>query len=409
MGSYDAYEVYLRIKGGSPRDRQVDITRRAILSGFKANPSYYNISVYTPSTPLSSTPTDVWITDDSELKSQKVITAIPGQSVDVGYLYLWNNEYWLTIQNDYQLGGIYDRGIILRCYSSIKWLDENGDIRSSWFCMQSNSTSSFGIEDGRVLILPNERRELTIQDTIYTREIEKNKRFIVDGRAWRVIGVNRLIDGIITLTLEENLINKDLDNVELGIADYYNNVSNYSVTILNGENVTISTNQTLQLNVQAKNNDQIIESPVLVYSIDFEDVATVSTTGLVVPLMSGIVIIDVVFKDQTASIQVNITDVVTHNYTCEIVGKDEITVGKSQSYVINFYDNGVEYTDKSVISLKADDGISATTLASISAQDSVANTFTVLAGSNVGYVQLIAEDVNGKSSVRKRVRIKPLY
>ncbi|QSF43535.1 hypothetical protein [Paenibacillus tianjinensis] len=409
MGNYDAYEVYLRIKGGSPRDRQVDITKRTILSGFKASPSYYNVSVYTPSTPLSSTPSDVWITDDSELKSQKVVTAIPGQSVDAGYLYYWNNEYWLTIQNDYQLGGIYDRGVILRCYSSIKWLDENGDIRSSWFCMQSNSTSSFGIEDGRVLILPNERRELTIQDTIYTRKIEKNKRFIVDGRAWRVIGVNRLIDGIITLTLEENLINKDLDNVELGIADYYNNVSDYSVTILNGENVTISTDQTLQLNVQAKNNDRIIESPVLVYSIDFEDVATVSTTGLVTPLRSGIVIIDVGFKGQTASIQINITDVVTHNYTCEIVGKDEITVGKTQSYVINFYDNGVEYTDESVISLKADDGVSVTNLASISAQNSVANTFTVLAGSKTGYVKLIAGDVDGKSSFVKRVWIKPLY
>ena len=409
MGSYDAYEVYLRIKGGSPRDRQVDITRRTILSGFRASPSYYNVSVYTPSTPLSSTPTDVWITDDSKLKSQKVITAIPGQSVDVGYLYYWNNEYWLTIQNDYQLGGIYDRGVILRCYSSIKWLDENGDIRTAWFCMQTNSTSSFGIEDGRVLILPNERRELTIQDTIYSRKIEKNKRFIVDGRAWRVIGINRLIDGIITLTLEENLINKDLDNVELGIADYYNNVSNYSVNILNGDNVTISTNQTLQLNVQAKNNDQIIESPALVYSIDFEDVATVSTTGLITPLRSGIVIIDVSFQGQTASIQVNITDVVTHNYTCEIVGKDEITVGKSQSYVIKFYDNGVLYTDESVISLKADDGVSVTNLASISAQNSVANTFTVLAGSKVGYVRLIAEDVDGKSSFVKRVWIKPLY
>jgi hypothetical protein len=409
MSYLDIFNARNTAYGSTIRDSRIADTKRKITGAFFDHPSYYNISVYTPSTPLSSTPTDVWITDDSELKSQKVITAIPGQSVDVGYLYLWNNEYWLTIQNDYQLGGIYDRGVILRCYSSIKWLDENGDIRSSWFCMQSNSTSSFGIEDGRVLILPNERRELTIQDTIYTRKIEKNKRFIVDGRAWRVIGVNRLIDGIITLTLEENLINKDLDNVELGIADYYNNISDYSVTILNGENVTISTDQTLQLNVQAKNNDRIIESPVLVYSIDFDDVSTVSTTGLVTPLRSGIVIIDVVFKGQTASIQVNITDVVTQNYTCEIVGKDEITVGKSQSYVINFYDNGVEYTDESVISLKSDDGVSVTTLASISAQDSVANTFTVLAGSKVGYVQLIAGDVDGKSSVMKRVRIKPLY
>jgi|GEM_PF-2298717 len=405
--------------GSSIRDIRINSTKAKIVGSFYNNPSYYNILLLTPFSPLTSTQSDVWITDDSDTKSQKIVTAIPGQSVNVGYLYFWNNEYWLTVQNDHQLGDMYDRGTMIRCYSSIKWLDENGDIRESWFCFKSDSATNFGITDGKVIIMPNERRNITIQNNEWSRKIEKDKRFILDGRGWRVTSVDRLIDGIINLTLEEGFYNKDTDNMDLRIADYYENIHSYSIKILNGESAVASVGDALQLSIDAKDmkNGSVVSTNLpITYSSSNEAVATVSESGVVEMLTDGEVTITASLTDHPSihtSILLSISNVITNNYSIAITGADICKVTQSQSYSVVIYNNSIPDNTKTVLwSLVNDASDSFTDLAQITTQTGnscVIKGLKYLSPQTTSFVRLVATCGELSLSVNKRIQIKSVY
>ncbi|MCM3274530.1 hypothetical protein M3691_38150, partial [Paenibacillus elgii] len=83
-----------------------------------------------------------------------------------------------------------------------------------------------------------------------TLRLRKGQRFIFDGRPWKLTAIDGLLSGLIYFELEEDEYNSSKDNLDLRIADYYNNVADYSVTILNGSYVSFEESQALQLNVE---------------------------------------------------------------------------------------------------------------------------------------------------------------
>lgn len=410
--AYSGYSAYLSVNQTSVRDKNIVHTKRLIQSDFMNSPNYYQVPTYTPSTPLSSTPLDLWVLDDSETKDQKNIIAMPSLPLEMGYLHYWQNNYWLTFITDKKLGDIYSRGTAIRCYSSIKWLDDDGIVREAWFFMKFDSPSNFGVEDGKVLIMPNERRTITIQNNEYTRKINKERRFIIDGRAWRTIGVDRLIDGLITLTLEENQINVATDNPELGIADYYNNLHVKTISILNGATIELNIGNTLQLNVQTMDNGTVVSEDV-VYTSSDASIATVDENGLITSVNSGNVVITATLASDntvTDSITVQVDPVVVNNYLINISGSDECKIGQFQTYTAEIRNNGVVDSTKIVAwSLLADDQIGATTLANITSQNETSCTIKANSNQQYGYVQLKATMVGDSSIVAyKRIKIRSL-
>lgn len=419
MRPYESFDAILSIRNNSPRDDRVDSGKRSVKSDFFNSPSYYQVSAYIPSTPLSSTPLDVWITDNSKLKSQKNIDAYPGQLLKSGYLIHWDtlDQYWLVIQNDDQVGDMYDRGIAQRCYSSIKWLDSTGTIREAWFCEPQSSESNFGVQDGRVLIMPNERRHIVVQRNQYTDEIHKDQRFIFDDRAWRTISINRIAtDGTIQIVVEENLINTATDNVNLRIADYYENLHVKAIEVLNGTSFNINLGSTVQLNVQVKDNGNVVSEPVT-YSSGDTSIATVDTNGLVTGVGNGIVVISVTLSSDATvhkDIAVNVESVVGNNYILNLIGADSVKVSQPQTYTANVTNNGVVDTSKTVAwSLFADDGVSSTALASIGCQTETSCVVSAIKPASTvsaSYVRLKAVCVQDGSIVNdKRILIKGIF
>lgn len=225
MGYYDAYNAILSVSSPTPRDRNVDISKRAMTSTFKANPSYYQVQITTASTPLSSTPVDSWITDDpNKVFEVKQIKLIPKIKLNYGDLVYWVNDgvgdYWLTTTVDF-MGDMYYRGSMQKCLSSIKWQDSTLTTKEAYFTVTKDSQRGLGIVDGKVVVTPKEQRFIVIQNNADTSKIVKGQRFIFDnGRAWWVTSLSNLKTGLIGLELEEQELNTTLDNVSLRICNY---------------------------------------------------------------------------------------------------------------------------------------------------------------------------------------------
>ncbi|MBE7896261.1 Ig-like domain-containing protein [Paenibacillus polymyxa] len=347
---------------------------------------------------------EVWITDDGDIREQKNIVAM-NHPLKMGDLVVWKDRTWLCNHVDDM--ELYHRGVILICYSTLKWLDDQGEIKEAPFSFKSDTSSNFGIQEGRILMMPNERRQITIQKNNETEKIKKNRRFIIDGRAWKTVGINRLIDGLINLTLEE----QDLipaDNLELEIADYNGNIADYQLRVLNvKDTVAIEENQTLQLNIELTNNSKVMEvDDQITYSVADETVLRVSPTGLVTPLKKGTSKITISFRNISQTIQVNVTSSTTNNYSAHITGDDFIKYNMTKSFTCSFKDNGVARQDKACFWLTESDGSTPTTLASIIEQDGQA--CKIKANNKKGRVILHVENSTRLAYATKEIEIKSL-
>ncbi|MGG1650428.1 hypothetical protein ABHN03_16620 [Paenibacillus sp. NRS-1775] len=367
-------------------------------STFSQSPNYFQVNINGESNQ------EVWITDDGDVREQKNIVAL-NYPLKMGDLVIWRDKTWLCNHVDDM--EIYHRGVILICYSTLKWLDGQGEIQETPLSFKTDTSSNFGIQEGRILMMPNERRQITVQKNNQTEKIKKNRRFIIDGRAWKTVGINRLIDGLINLTLEEQDI-IPTDNLELEIADYMGNIADYQLKVLNVKDVVaIEENQALQLNIELTNNSKVIEiDDKIIYSVADETIILVSPTGLVTPLKKGTSKITISFRNISQTIQVNVTSSTTNNYTAHITGDDFIKYNMTKSFACSFKDNGIDRQEKAHFWLTETDGLTPTTLASIIEQDG--QICKIKANNKKGRVILHVENSTRLAHTSKVIEIKSL-
>lgn len=393
----------------SMRTSLINDSKARISQSFKDSPSYQEVYINS-----SSTLTGVRIVDDSQSKEQKLVVAQNEVSYSSGDYLTWNNEKWLTSIVD-DMGGIYKRGIVTRCTSSIKWLTTDGFQREAYFSLLNNNLSSIGIQQGQIIDLGNERRQIVIQSNEDTKGINKDKRFIFDGRAWKVVNVDRLSQGVIYLGLEEDQFDPTNDNIELRIADYYNNLANYTISILNGDSLTIEVGQSVQLNAEIKNNGSVVTMPVQ-WSVDDTSVAAIDSNGLLTSSGEGEMVVTVSLVDDpsvtdviSVSIQSIPNDVYTMSITSTSTTPDEIKNNQSKTYTISVLLSGTPVDESVSWEMFADDMTNSTNLASITSQSGTSCTVKNNAA-NSGYVQLRAVLDRDNSVVAwKRVQMKPLF
>jgi len=356
------YQTRLNVSGNTSRDRQVTKAKRVLNRSFNKSPSYYSIL-------LNGTTTNSNINDDSKDKEQKLLLT---QIVDVqsaGDIVIWENKTWISLIVD-NLDGIYFRGKIKKCESSLKWLDSTGATKEAYFTSTSTSDKVLGIAEDKIMILPNERRYIAIQNNTDTIKIVKNQRFVLDnGRCWRIVNLDTMLTGIIEITLEETELNLELDDVINRVANRFSN--DYSIEISNGTSINLVSSGTLQLNVVTKNNGTVMSLPVTYSSLDVIK-ATINGTGLITSIANGTVTIKASLQsDPTifATVSIIVSSVVTPTNSISISGVNSIKVTQTQIESGNIMNNGVVDGSKTIIwSLFGSDGVSATTLATITSQ-----------------------------------------
>jgi hypothetical protein len=322
-----------------------------------------------------------------------------------GDLINWFNEKWLIISEIGQKRYTYYKGIIQRCNYNIKFNFE-GTIKQFPAIVDSRV---FDIETNQYLSVPSGKIVVTMQDNPDSDNITIGQRFIKMKKAWKVTGIDRTKNGLLMLycDLDTFATSDDLVNEIANAGDYI-----YTLEITNGETASIQEGSTLQLNAQVKLNDNTVEKEVI-YSSDNTSIATVDETGLITALQAGECIITASLADNSSvydTISIVVTALPQHNYSVTISGNTSIVKGKTATYTATFTDNGQVITQESFFYLTGDDGVSTTTLATITSQDSVNNTCVVTAGNTIGYVKLWVKNTAGTIvSQPYRIQIRNIF
>lgn len=316
----------------------------------------------------------------------------------VGDIFSFSDAIWVLRKLDNE-NDVYDTGTLEVSPSSLNWINQSGEIIISPFIFNSDNLSNFGIDEGKIITITNDRRVVAISSNDDSLKLKIGQRFIFDESAWKIISINRL-NPLIELVLQSDEINPVTDNVELRIADYKDKVAIYSLNVLNGNSLSLSPNSPLQLQVEVRNRDQIVPSPTLSFSSADDSICTVDTKGLLTPISEGLTSIIVQFKDIQSVILVQVVQEQTHNYTVEIIDDSSnpfvIYRGKSKEFKAVFKDNGIVYEDNGLFTLT-------TSLATITSQG---DNRCVLQADSVGKVTL--KVVGFHAETTKEITIKSI-
>jgi len=129
------------------------------------------------------------------------------------------------------------------------------------------------------------------------------------------------------------------DNLTLGIANYTSRSHSYNLVILNGSEINLTLSSNVQLDVQVTDNDEVVTSPSLVYSLITGSTSylTVSTSGLVNGLVLGTGSVKASYNTSTTdSILVHIVTAATSSFvysiSADIQPSNEVKYQQSKIY-----------------------------------------------------------------------------
>ncbi|MEK4451294.1 Ig-like domain-containing protein [Paenibacillus sp. FSL L8-0506] len=344
---------------------------------------------------------------DKYSASQSVKTVIAEKdSLTFGDIVTFDDGLILLIGTLESENVVTKKWVAKKCNITLKWVDDEGEIQESPCVLDYNAKSNFGVEEGKVMSLPDGRRQVILPKTLHTLGIAKrDKRFIIGGEAFKSIDCDYVSDeGLVNLSLQSTQIDPAIDNVEMGIANY-DKVAKYSIYITNSENTSISIDQSLQLNVEAFKNTTPIPINELTFTSLDEYIATVNSNGLITPVSTGTVYIQANYKNASAQIKLTVRDIQYNNYTVDIEGSEFIYLGAKQTYKAMFKNNGAETSEKAVFSLFDEDGKSVTKKAIVSGIQG--NSITLLGDTKLmGYIVLSVTSENGLIKGSRKLRVK---
>ena len=176
---------------------------------------------------------------------------------------------------------------------------------------------------------------MRIPDNTDSRLLEINDIVQLGRRSYKIVADSDIINNGLLIFKMEIVV----ENAETHV---------YTISILNGENASIQNGTTIQLQIESKDNNEIISSPTLTYSSSNTAIASVSNSGLVTSVAIGSCVITVSGYGVSDTINIEIVSSVSNNYTyiltANIEPSSEIKYNISKIYTCKRFLNGVEQT-----------------------------------------------------------------
>jgi len=350
------YDNYINTQAKTPKEHWVDGAQAFVDYGFENASTLYTIKEEV--TFGEQDYEDIVVRLNHIIKSQtsvnnsedfkKIIFSDNDKIVGSGYKYQFNGYTWLTTAHDafkYPTNAVAVR----RCNHNLKWYNDEGKLIEEPCIVDYFKFSKVaGINESKVMILPDNQRMLIMQKNNRTDALNYSKRFIFNRMAWKIIDYDRTNEeGLILITVLKDFYDASKDDMENEIAVNKDPKSVYTISILNG-NIETDIGGTIQLSTEVKIDGVISSGDSITYSSSDDNIATVSETGLVTGIANGSVTITAGLTNNMGindSINSTIKVAPANNIIEEIIGDDDISVELTESYSIYKYVNGVAQAD----------------------------------------------------------------
>lgn len=293
---------------------------------------------------INGNPTRALITNTNlnENSDNKKITTL--DKIERGFLIDYNGYKWLVTSEVNGMRYSKYKGLIQKCNYDVIFNFE-GVLKTFPAIIEGKV---FDVQEGKYVYLPTGKVVCMLQENVETLAIALDQRFIKMGSAWKVTGIDRTKNGLITLFCDLDLFNAD-DERENEIADANKYV--YALSIAEAPTATVYVDNTLQLTTSLTLNGVTSDKPLQFVSSD-SSIASVSETGLITAITEGDAVITVSMVDMPevqATITITVDVLVVDNITYELNGnlsvQTEVKLNQTQTYTAVKKNNGVVVPD----------------------------------------------------------------
>lgn len=240
----------------------------------------------------------------------------------------------------------YDDVFVRKCNAYLRFYDSNGvyrEIKARVEDENSNTTLS----ENKYMTLTNGELYGLVQTNSITSEIKEGSEFIFGnlGRyKYRVSYLNDFqFNGLTILNFERYQINTEVDNLELGIANYTNRPT-FTLTVSPIAS-QISIGDSVELDYQLLDKDSIEVEKDITWTSSDDLIATVDNDGLVSAIGNGTVSITATMTNNSSvydSTDVEITETPIDNFEIVIDNGDlDILRTDTQTFVWSMLNNGI--------------------------------------------------------------------
>ena len=266
--------------------------------------------------------------------------------IKVGDIMNWRQndgslEKWLLLSEEKKVNGTYRTFDILKCNYLIKWINDKGYLKQSWAYILSSTDDkvkgNFRTWHNLITPQPNKYAEIIMprpqdENSQVKDTVDRGTNFIVEDENWKMIEADfTSVSGIIYMSLTENKVNMEYDDLEVDIADTDKLLFPTLEPVYNiGEEIVPNfTEQTL-------NEWEIVLTPNDTTCVEFNE------SGHLVAIAAGNVVIQMRLKNYNAddprraivkefSITINES---TDDAQLYIYGPDKVRLDRYANYVL---------------------------------------------------------------------------
>lgn len=354
----DCLDIWKNIKPTSIKDDYDQSAIDFMRDSFKENPFYEQVARNFD----NSTLLDVQITNgDKKDKTvgYKRFISYPYDTIkfEIGDYLTWTygglSTDWFVDSLD--VHKIYDvTGKIFKCNNILKWVDEDGVIKS-YPCIIKDDITATGLNEQRVIVTFSGNIEVTVQLNDDTQKIDLNDKFLFAHLtnttnnqvfAYKTTNIKSFSEGKkLIIYMHADQINPIADNVTDRIADAFS--TNYTISIEEG-NFEQTVGYSTQLTSTVKLNNQVVTESVT-WSTSDASIGTIDALGNINLVSTGSVTFTASMTDNpnvTDSINVVVTAVPSGIIEVRITPNiTQIFQGDVQSYNVVKYIDDVMQAD----------------------------------------------------------------
>ena len=289
--------------------------------------------------------------------------------VNTGSIVEWENNKWIIVSNIDNIQA-YKTASMIKCNNTFTFYDSTSTLHTIP-CIISKGLIS--LDEQKIISTLDSEIAVQISNTSITRQIPMNNTFKIGLRNYTITDINDItIPGLLLLKMVYSEVSQETHT--------------FVITILNGLNLSIQEDNTLQLNVNVTDNGVLLVNPTISYLSSDNLICTVNSSGLVTSVGIGSCTISASANGASEDIVIEVIAEEQSYLTLEISGSTSIIKTYTKEYLSIFKNNGLPIVKESSFWLTGIDNLP-TTLAIITSQNSVNNTCEIK-GNNLGSVKL---------------------
>lgn len=115
----------------------------------------------------------------------------------------------------------YDLSVMDKCNHVLKWQTDKCDIKTCDSIVFSRTAYKDDVYPDRIMTIAHGQYEVYVSMNEDTKNLKINDRFFIGKDVYTLSHIDEMtLENVLIFTMNKDKVNKDIDNVELGIADY---------------------------------------------------------------------------------------------------------------------------------------------------------------------------------------------